>query len=166
MVSIRPRADADLDGCIRVLHKVYASDGYPVQGIDNAKAFLTGDSLDQAWVAERDGQIVGHVAVSQATDDDVSVALWRRQHPHDHLAVLGRLFVDPNKRAGGVASQLIAAALEWAKQAQVRLVMFGLIKDQAAIRLYERLGWSTFGSTTYHYDSGREMEAICFASPK
>jgi len=165
MVSIRPRVDADLEGCIHVLHDVYARDGYPVQGMNNAKAFLTSGPLKRAWVAEREGRVIGHVAVSQATDDDVSVALWRQQNPNDAIAVLGRLFVGPDERAGGVASRLMGAAVEWSREANVRLVMFALVKDQAAMRLYERLGWQRFGSRMYRYGEGQQMEAVCYSSP-
>ncbi|KAK5125656.1 hypothetical protein LTR85_011930 [Meristemomyces frigidus] len=146
MVTIRPRTAADLDGCVDLIRLVYAHSGYLVQGTDNAKAFLSGGSIEQAWIAEHDDQIVGHVAVSKATEDDVSVALWRKQHPNDPIAMLERLFVHPEKLGGGIATQLIQTATARSRESGRRLVLFALIKDQAAIRLYERQGWTSFDS--------------------
>jgi len=165
MVTIRPRTAEDLDSCIEVLRHVYDKDGYPVQGTKTAKAFLTQAHTQQAWIAERDSQIIGHVAVSEASEKDVSVKLWRKRHPDVPIAVLERLFVDPEGRGGGVASKLMAATVDWARERQIRLVLFGLIKDQGAIRLYERLGWVEFGKTEFRWGDGQSMEATCFASP-
>ncbi|KAK4547571.1 hypothetical protein LTR36_000528 [Oleoguttula mirabilis] len=127
-----------------MLRLVHAHSGYPVQGTDNAKAFLSGGPIEQAWIAEHAGQIVGHVAVSKATEDDVSVALWRKKHPEDPVAILERLFVHPEKLGGGIATRLIRTASSWGREAGCRLVLFALVKDQAAMRLYKRLGWTAF----------------------
>lgn len=167
MVTIRPRTENDIAECVSTLHLVYDDNGYPINGVDNAYQFLTGGAIKHAWVAELDGQIIGHITVSEATTSDVSVVLWRQIHPNDKgkLAVLGRLFVHPQGRGGGVAAGLINTALKHAKQTGERLILFSLIKDQAAIQLYEKLGWEQFGTTTFKYGNGEHMEAICFASP-
>lgn len=166
MVTIRPRTESDLDGCTEALRAVYLKDGYPVQGTDDAKTFLTLNATKQAWVAEQDGQILGHVAVSVATEEDLSVRLWLAQHPDAPVAVLERLFVHPEKRGDGVASKLITAATDWAREQQVRLVLFALAKDQGAMRLYKRLDWSEFGKTKYQWNGNQHMEAVCFVSPE
>ena len=167
MVTVRPRTAADLDGCIEVLRHVHADSGYPVQGMDNAEAFLTEGRVKQAWIAEDDRHVIGHVAVSTATDDDVSVALWRNLHPdNDSIVILERLFVHPERHGGGIATQLIKTAMAWGLDAGCRLVLFALVKDQAAMNLYKRLGWHTFGKTNYHWGDGEHMEAICFVSPQ
>jgi GNAT superfamily N-acetyltransferase len=169
MLTIRTRSNVDLDACVSVLEKVYDKDKYPVQGVSQAKQFLSGDSIQQAWVCEKDGHIVGHVAASRKmSKDDVSMALWTQQHPDDpnSTAVLERLFVDPDSRGLGVAGQLIEAAVAWSHEKHMRLVLFALEKDKVAARLYERLGWSHFGTTAYHYDDGKTMDALCFVSPK
>lgn len=166
MVAIRPRTAADLDDCAGVLRLVHAHSGYPVQGCDNAKAFLTGGPIEQAWIAEQDSQIVGHVAVSKATEDDVSVALWRKQHPDSPVALMERLFVHPEKLGGGIATRLIQTASSWSRDAGCRLVLFALVKDQAAMRLYERLDWTRFGEAVYQWGDGGQMDAVCFVGPE
>ncbi|EGP89946.1 unnamed protein product [Zymoseptoria tritici ST99CH_1A5] len=169
MSTIRTRSASDLDACVEVLKAVYDNDGYPVQGVEEAKSFLSGDSIRQAWICEQDDQIVGHVAASSKTpESDVSVALWTQDHADDpsDIAVLERLFVDPYSRGLGVAGKLIDAAVAWSHEKDMRLVLFALEKDRVAAKLYERLGWSHFGTTTYHYDNGKTMAALCFVSPK
>lgn len=40
-----------------------------------------------------------------------------------------------------------------------------MVKDQAAIRLYERLGWFRTGRTTHRFGAEQSIEAICYAAP-
>lgn len=165
-METRLRTGKDLDGCVDCLKHVYAKDRYPVQGVANAKAFLTGPAVQQAWVAESDHNIKGHVAASKASESDVSVALWWQKHPDSKIAFLGRLFVDPDSRGSGVAARLIAEAMNWAKERGIRLVLFALEKDRDAARVYERLGWTHFGTTVYRYGDSLQMDALCFVSPE
>lgn len=165
MSNIRPRAEEDLDGCVACLKHVYAQDRYPVQGVADTEAFLNDSAIQQAWVVESNGKITGHVAVSTAMDSDISVALYWQKQPEAKIAVLERLFVDPDSRGSGVAARLIAQAVAWADERVIRLVLFALEKDRDAARLYERLGWTHFGTQTYRYGDGQQMDAHCFISP-
>ncbi|KAI1803980.1 acyl-CoA N-acyltransferase [Daldinia bambusicola] len=170
MSKIRLREDADLPDCARALEAVYAKNGYPVCGVGNAIGFLqTGDT---AWVAEDvNGNITGHIALSKADRSDVSAALWWELHPEDKqpIAVLGRLFVHPEARGGGIAKKLMQTALDEAQHRGQRLVMFALANVPDAIRMYHRLGWEHFGTSVDKWKGGGgeelEMEAQCFASP-
>jgi GNAT superfamily N-acetyltransferase len=169
MSAIRSRSSSDLDACVAVLAKVYNKDKYPVQGVSEARSFLSGDCIQQAWVYENNGRVVGHVAASnKSPESDVSVALWMQMHLDEStaVAVLERLFVDPDSRGIGIAGKLIEAAVTWSQARNRRLVLFALEKDKVAARLYERLGWSHFGTTVYHYQDGQQMDALCFVSPK
>ncbi|KAI5360681.1 Putative GNAT domain, acyl-CoA N-acyltransferase [Septoria linicola] len=165
-VKIRQRQEEDLSTCVAVLERVYATDGYPVQGTAHAEAFLSNESIGPAWVATVADRIVGHVAVGKAANSDVAVALWRQSHPEDPIAVLERLYVDPDHRGSGVAAQLIKAVMVWSAESDLRLVLFALEKDKPAMRLYERLHWTHFGTTTYRYGDGQTMDAWCYASPE
>ncbi|CZT16140.1 uncharacterized protein RCC_01981 [Ramularia collo-cygni] len=165
MINIRRRTENDLEGCVACIQRVYAQDRYPVQGVSNAKAFINGSAVQQAWIAESEGIIKGHVAASIAMESDVSVALWWQKHPDDKIAVLGRLFVDPDSRGSGIAGRLIAQATAWANEKGIRLVLFALEKDRAAARVYQRLGWTQFGTQIYHYCDDQQMDALCFVSP-
>ncbi|KAI2619715.1 acyl-CoA N-acyltransferase [Hypoxylon sp. NC1633] len=165
MATIRLRTDQDIAACLQVLDAVYEESGYPVGGVGDPALFFARD--DVAWVAEIDGIVTGHISLAIAGTDNVAVALWRRQHPDDtNIAVLGRLFVHPSSRKAGMASTLIDAAVQEARKRRRRLLMFALVKDQDAIRLYCKLGWQHFGSTIYKWGEGNEMAAECFAGPE
>ncbi|KAI6900227.1 hypothetical protein KC318_g7180 [Hortaea werneckii] len=65
--------------------------------------------------------------------------------------------------------------------AGIRLLLFALLKDEPAMRLYRRRGWKEFGRTGFTWDGAsasrddeegegeendkKEMQAICFVSP-
>ena len=176
--TIRPRTDSDLPACADAMRAVHAIDGYPVgDGIQDPHGFLQTD--DKAWVAVREdggatAAVVGHAALSRASEDDVAAALWWRLHPEARLApnggifVLGRLFVHPGARGCGVATQLIKVAVAEAggREGTIRLVMFALGKDRDAIRLYRKLGWVHYGTAVYRWGEDQQMDAECFASPE
>ncbi|CAK1360195.1 hypothetical protein CB0940_06280 [Cercospora beticola] len=164
-VKIRRREHKDLPACVKVLERVYNQDGYPVQGTAHAESFLSNQDITSAWVAVIDSKIVGHVAIGKAKTSDLSAALWRKTHQDDAIAVLERLFVDPDSRGSGVVAKLVQAAVAWGAERGMRLVLYALAKDIAAARLYERLGWAHFGTATYRYGDGQEMDAWGYSSP-
>lgn len=167
--TIRHRSPEDLSACASVLARVYHKDGYPVQGVSHAVEFLSNSSTLCAWaaVSVSDGAIIGHVAMSSAAEkDDVAVKLWRQLHDRiDDIAVLERLFVDPEARGRGVADALMQAVVEDCRARGLRVVLFALEKDQGAMRLYEKVGWARFGTQRYCYGDGESMEAVCYVSP-
>lgn len=84
--------------------------------------------------------------------------------------MLERLFVDPDARGQGLAAKLLHAASGEAEKRGLRVVLFALVKDEGAMRLYERVGWREFGRRMYVYLDGEgreaEMEAVCFVGPE
>ncbi|KAF2718810.1 putative acetyltransferase, partial [Polychaeton citri CBS 116435] len=172
--TVRPRQSSDLDQCSAILRAVHATSGYPVEGVEDTDAILTASTCLKAWVAESaisaPKAIIGHVALSAASETDISVSLWYSQNPSEReagrTAVLGRLFVDPAAQGAGAATKLMGAAVEEAKSQGLRLVMFALEKDAPAMRLYDRLGWRRFAEGVYEWrdqEGGeRRMRAVCF----
>ncbi|MFC8521088.1 GNAT family N-acetyltransferase [Streptomyces sp. NPDC057257] len=163
---IRPRNDKDLPEASKALVEVHAVDGYPVEGVENPQAWLTPAGMLQAWVAEKDSEIVGHVTVSRP-QGEVAVSLYLHQShvAESQVAVLARLFVHPKARKDSLGRRLVQAATEYAKERNLRLVLDVMVKDAAAIRLYERLGWQSLGKATHAYGNGQETGAICYVSP-
>ncbi|RYP26475.1 hypothetical protein DL768_011709 [Monosporascus sp. mg162] len=102
------------------------------------------------------------------------VALWRQLHSpgfgsdsdKDDIVVLGRLFVHPDARGDGVATQLINTVVAEARRRGARAVMLALLKDQDAIRLYRKLGWMHYGTAVYRWGDGEQMDGECFVSPE
>ena len=192
-ITIRPRLPSDLPSCASLLARVYAKDSYPVQGVTHAIEFLTSSSTLASWVAVEeagkssesalsaegespDQKILAHISLSLPSHDstDPAVVLWRSQSQNqvfpESVAVLERLFVAPSARGQGLAEKLIRTVAEAAGKKGLRCVLFALVKDAGAMRLYERVGWKEFGREMYGYEDGegtwREMEAVCFVGPE
>jgi GNAT superfamily N-acetyltransferase len=114
---IRPRQPDDLDALADVLVRVHALDGYPVEGVEHPRAWLTPPGQLAAWTALLSETPIGHIAIVKASRDDDAAAVWLRHAPGielDNVALPVRLFVDPDHRRHGAAKQLIAAVLEYA----------------------------------------------------
>lgn len=189
-IGIRPRVQTDLPSCASLLARVYEKDAYPVQGVSNAIEFLSSPSTLVSWVAvapaaeEASGaenakkgtetqhdRVIAHVSLSlpSSNSTDPAVVLWRSQNQSEPVAVLERLFVDPAARGQGLAEKLMRTVTEEAGKRGLRCVLFALVKDAGAMRLYERVGWKEFGRKMYGYEDGerqwKEMEAVCFVAP-
>ena len=117
-------------------------------------------------------RILAHVSLTSppTTSADPAVALWRSQSANPApIAVLERLFVDQSARGQGLAERLMRTVGEAAGNRGLRCVLFALVKDVGAMRLYERVGWREFGRDIYDYEDGEgvksRMEAVCFVGP-
>lgn len=166
VIDVRVREPEDIPACAQALVEVHKTDGYPVEGVDDPYAWLMPTGLLRAWAGELGGTVVGHVAVTEAQPDDAAATIWAQTDKGctTDIAVLGRLFVLPQARDHGMGEQLVRAATEWAHRLRLRLVLDVMAKDQAAIRLYERIGWHRIGTTSH--DSGHgEVLALCYLSP-
>lgn len=148
---IRPRTSADLAQAAAVLVAVHDADGYPVEGVERPEAWLSPPGLAAAWVADRSGLIVGHVAITGT--------------PDGRTGVLERLFVLPAARGCGAAERLIQVAERFAQAHGLALELEVLAKDAAAIRLYRRLGWTETGQRIHRLGSGDSYPALTFAAP-
>jgi ribosomal-protein-alanine N-acetyltransferase len=122
---IRPRTDADLAALVEILAESHRIDGYPLMAEHISADWLT-EKGDPAWVAELDGAIVGHAALSGNPGGELELA---------------RLFVSGSARGHGVADTLVDAAERHAATVHSTLVLEVLGHNTAAIRLYERRGW-------------------------
>lgn len=167
-VSIRPRRDEDLDELARILVEVHRQDGYPVEGVDDPYAWLRLESPLGAWVAELDGKVVGHVALSEPSPHDDAPRIWAEQTGKsvDRTAVLGRLFLAPTARGHAIGSRLTRTASDTATQLGRTAVLDVMHKDSAAIRLYEQLAWSRIGETWHTYRPGSREPAYTYALAK
>ncbi|MDI1465306.1 GNAT family N-acetyltransferase [Catellatospora sp. KI3] len=130
---IRPREVADLPGCVEALAAVHASGvRYPTRWPADPIAWLTPADVEQGWVAVIGGTVVGHV-------------LLRDSPGHGHN--ISRLYVSPAAQGTGVASGLLGAAVGWARERALPLMLEVTTHATAAIALYERTGWRRTGTT-------------------
>ena len=167
-VVIRPRAEKDIPALAQVLVRVYEQDGYPVEGVADPTGWLRSERMLAAFTAELDGRPVGHVMLTIPGDgDEVAMLLSRRRKlSSEHIAVLGRLFVDPESRGQGLASKLMRQAVASAQDADRHPVLDVMRKDIGAIALYRREGWMQVGSFEHEFPNGSEPAlALVFPVP-
>jgi ribosomal protein S18 acetylase RimI-like enzyme len=166
--QVRRRTDADVSACAELLREVYALDGYPVEGVDDAEGWMYPVGLIAAWVAvEASGEVLGHAAVCEPNDDDAAVPMLidRAGGSKSDIVVLARLFVGPAARGRGLGRSLANAALDYAREKRLRAVFDVMEKDRNAIRIYEQMGCVLLGHTSHQIAGGRTVPALCYAAP-
>jgi L-phenylalanine/L-methionine N-acetyltransferase len=110
-----------------------------------------------------------HAAVFVAEDGDGTLvgrlSVGRDPHPAStHVADVG-LMVARGARRQGVGKALLQAAVEWARNAEVRKLELHVFPwNEAAIALYEAFGFEREGYRKRHYRRGGEyVDAILMA---
>ncbi|WP_422388945.1 GNAT family N-acetyltransferase [Janibacter terrae] len=166
-LDIRRTTSADLDDLARVLTHVHEVDGYPVEGVNDPRSWLTLTNPIGQWTALLDGHAVGHVGLASPTAEDVAPHLLSQQESLsiDDMAVLVRLFVDPAARGGSIATRLISTAVSEAGELGLWTTLDVMEKDRAATRLYEALGWRKIGNFNHAFDGG-SVPAIAMRAPR
>lgn len=164
---VRPRADRDLDACVRALAQVHEHDGYPVNWPADPAAWLAQPTLVAAWVAELDGRVAGHVGLSRSTADEVAPGVFgaREGVDVDEIAVISRLFVAPSARGHGLGALLMARAHEEARERGLHPVLDVVATDTAATALYERLGWQLLTTTEQQWGPDRRVTLHSYGPP-
>ncbi|MGV9675438.1 GNAT family N-acetyltransferase [Nocardia sp. NPDC003482] len=166
--AVRPREDSDLTELGKVLIRVHARDGYPVEGVSDPQAWLTPPHELAAWTALIDGRPIGHIALTQASQNDDAARLWHQHTGRSltELAVLVRLFVDPEYRRSGFGTQLMAAAYNYATSRGLAIAFDVMLKDRDAIRLYEKMGCQRIGTVTHTHSDGQAEPAAVYVAPR
>ena len=146
-VVVRPRWTADADALLVALRPVHERDGYPLHAVHLTTGWLY-DGLDDAWVAELDGRLVGHVAVT----------------PGRHLS---RFFVAVDARGSGAGSALLAHVEAWADEQALALTLDVVEHNTDAQALYEHRGWQPTGRVpaTWVSDTGPWPDALTYRRP-
>lgn len=163
---VRPLTEDDVPGAAEALVDVHVTDGYPVDEVADPQAWLRPPGVLAAWVAELDGKVVGHVAVTRSQGGG-AVPIWRERsgEPEEHIAVLARLYVMRAARGHALGERLMRQAMAYARANGLRLVLDVVQKDASAIRLYERLGWEHIGEVTHPFGPGGRTVAACYVWP-
>ena len=163
---VRPRVDGDLDDCVAVAHAVHELDGYPPYLPTDLRTFLVSPGAYAAWVAERAGRIVGHVALHRSS---VAAAMARASEaldlPADRLGVVARLLVAPTARRGGVGRALLEVATQAAMARGLWPVLDVAVQLPGAVGLYEACGWTPAGRVTVSLGDGFSLDELVFLGP-
>jgi GNAT superfamily N-acetyltransferase len=103
------------------------------------------DEASPAWVAERDGQVVGYLSTGPPRDEDVPLP----------AAEVYAIYVLPAVWHSGLGRALLAAAVaEWRARDAGRLVLWVLEGNTRARAFYEALGWAGDGARQQIYLGG------------
>jgi GNAT superfamily N-acetyltransferase len=165
-MTVRPRRDADNAACAEIVREVHARDGYPRILPGDLGPFLALPGAYGCWVAERDGEVLGHVAlVAHGVRAALEIAASALGGPADRLAVVARLFVSPHARGGGAGRLLLDTA---AAEAAARGLWPVLDVDTdlaPAIALYESRGWTRAGTVTVRISEERFLDEYVYLGP-
>lgn len=164
---VRDRSDADLDACAALAGAVHESDGYPRYLPGDLRSFIASRDAYQAWVAERDGRVVGHVALHpRSSGPAVAVAREALGQPPERLGFVARLLVSPDARGTGAGRALLEAATRAAISRGLSPVLDVDTTAAAAIALYERCGWVRAGQVTVRFSDGKELTEFVYVGPR
>lgn len=151
---IRERTPEDLPQCAAVLRVVHEDSRYPVVWPDDAEQWLTPRTMVRAWVATRDGAVVGHVALG---------VVARADGPQ--VGSIERLFVDPACGRSGIGRRLLAHALADAEVRGLSVELDVADGSVAAISLYERLGWRLVRRAPISWGGDHATSVLTFHPP-
>ena len=164
---IREKSESDTVACVELLLRVHERDRYPLRLPQNAQGFITTEHESAAWVAERDGRIVGHVALHHASGDPTLGAAQRATGlAADRLVVVSRLFTDPCLRRAGVGRALLRHATKYAESGGQRAVLDVGQSLTAPIALYEAEGWERVEALVLRLDQETLLELWVYLSPE
>lgn len=153
-VTLRDREPADLPRLVEVLAAQQAGSGYPVRWPlpFPAEEFVVRSGELGAWVAEVDGVVAGHVALLHpATGWEAEAFRDALGLPSERMATVSTLFVDPERRGGGVGTRLIDVAVARAR-ALGRVPVLDVVQEHSpAAALYRRRGWRVVGEVRPHW---------------
>jgi GNAT superfamily N-acetyltransferase len=162
---VRTRTHADLKACVALAAEVQRLDGYPsFLGDGGLEAFVAPDEVLGEWVAELDGDLVGHVLLRPRSAPP-SVVLAAEALGVDPVALgfVARLMVSPRARRRGVARDLLDVVVREAERRGLAPVLDVVASDTAAIRLYEACGWHHLGDRTLTLRDGDVLELRVYA---
>jgi GNAT superfamily N-acetyltransferase len=166
-VTVRQRSAADLGPCAQLARAVHDADGYPHYLPDDLVSFIASSSALAAWVAERTGTIVGHVALhSRSSDQVMQAACTALGVSAEQIGVVARLLVSPRARRCGVGRLLLQAASDEAATRGLWPVLDVATDLTAAIGLYEGCGWTRAAALTVRFKDGTVLDEYVYVGPR
>lgn len=142
---VRARKDEDLDRCVEIASAVLRRDGYPPYLPGDLRDFLASPAIG-AWVADVDGEVVGHVGLHRDSSRPVmALATAATGRPADRLGVVARLAVAPKARRQGVGRALLNTAADEAVERGLWPVLDVAKQFVGAVSLYKHCGWICAG---------------------
>jgi GNAT superfamily N-acetyltransferase len=144
-VTIRERRADDLPALVAALTAQQAATQYPVRWPlpFPVEDFLVRPGEERAWVAELDGEVVGHVAVYELGGPLREA--FETAAGTDELAELAVLFVSRDVIGTGVGGRLHDTAVDWIIASGRQPVLDVVPVHDRAVAVYEHRGWTAIG---------------------
>lgn len=165
--GVRLRTAKDLPGCARLLRVVAAERQYPARWPDAPRSWLAGPDVLDAWVSERQGEILGHVAIATVPRNGMSRVRWQEitGQDTDQLARVSRLFVRRRVRGQGVASALLDTAVAEIRARGLTPVLDVVSTSVDGIALLEARHWRLLAMDPWGSSSERHHVHFYAAPP-
>lgn len=158
-MSVRPATSADAAALAEVAAATFAlacPPGMPAEAVEAFVAeHLTAARFEEyvadagrvVLVAEEDGRRVGYAMLVHGEPYDEHVAAVVRRRPTTELS---KIYVLPSAHGSGVAGDLLAAALDAAREAGAAGIWLGTNRANArAHRFYEKSGFERVGTRRF-----------------
>jgi GNAT superfamily N-acetyltransferase len=134
-----------------LLTATHHSDAYPVILLEDMEAWAAAADVVAGWVATEpgaDGQVVGHVLLTDAEPGDAATLQWLDATGLgiDELIAVRRLVVHERAHRTGLGAALLATAVDAAHALGRRPVLDMADNLTAAGRLYQRAGFEQVGA--------------------
>lgn len=118
-----------------------------------------GGHENERQAEDDEGRVLGHVSLRRVSRGSATLQIWRdirgNKEPEDGLWEVCRLAVDPVAQGEGTGGMLLGAIEAKARSNGKPLVLGVLEKDVAAIRMYDKRGWTRFGQDEMGGRDGR-----------
>lgn len=152
VVRVRARQPSDLASCVLALKHVHDTMRYPLVWPADPQAWLTHGTQVCAFVAEVDGIIRGHAAVTRPKPGEAASA-WAAELgvAVDQLLCVSLLFVAPEAQGTGVGGRLLDTAEGEIRERGTSPAVEVISLNTSAIALYEAHGWRRIGSVGYSW---------------
>jgi len=165
-VIVRQRGEADSDACVEMALAVHERDGYPLYLPTDLHAFVVSADALAAWVAERSGEILGHVALHRRSAAPIlAVAGKVLRQPPSRLGVVARLFVSPSAHRSGAGRALLDVASRDAAARGLWPILDVATGLHAAIAMYEKCGWKRIGELTVRFGDDTSLDEFVYRGP-
>ena len=165
-VDIRERGDEDTVALETLARVVYETDGYPIYLPTDLREFLVGPVAHGAWVAEEDGNLLGHVALHHRSWEGVmELACKTTGLPGEGLAVVARLLVSPAARRRGIGRALLETAVRKALDLGLCPILDVAVRYEAANLLYRAAGWRSLGTVGFPMPDGTTVDEYVYLGP-
>jgi len=157
--GIRLRRPKDLPACARLLRVVSSEHQYPARWPEAPRSWLAGPDVMTAWVAEHQGEILGHVATATVPRNGISRVRWQEITAREttELCRVSRLFVRRRVRGQGIASLLLDVAVADIRAQGLHPVLDVVSSSADGMTFIEKRGWRLLAADPWGSKTERLM---------